>query len=199
MKNELNALVYQPVEPFRMLTVCTGNICRSPMAERLFQAGLKEHLGDRLVVTSAGTRALTGNPIDPRVAGKIRDVGGDSQGFHARQLSPAVLSNQDLVLALSREHRSRIVEMEPRMLRKTFTLREFARLLPTLSPSPSISGVDRWKNAVSLAIRARSPSAGPPENDDVVDPYRQSYETYEEMYSQCIPAVTDIVRFMAAK
>lgn len=164
--------------PFRILTVCTGNICRSPMAERLLQAGLDERYPAQFIVESAGTGALVGNPIDPQVAGFIRELGSSADGFSARQLTPAILHGQDLVLALTREHRSRVVEMSPSMLRKTFTLREFARILPGLKLDEALQGADRWRAAVPKALRARSAQDGGPEDDDVVDPYKRGDEIH---------------------
>lgn len=167
--------------PFRILTVCTGNICRSPMAERLLQAGLDERFPGQFEVSSAGTGALVGNPIDARVAGFIHELGGDDENFSARQITPGILEGQDLVLALTREHRSRVVEMSPAMLRRTFTLREFARLLPGLPLDDSLQGADRWRAAIPKALRARSAHAGPPEDDDVVDPYKRGDDVYDRM------------------
>lgn len=175
-------------QPFRILTVCTGNICRSPMAERLLRAGLDEHFPGQFVVESAGTGALVGNPIDSQVAGFIRELGGSAEDFAARQLTPEILQGQDLVLALTREHRSRVVEMSPVMLRRTFTLREFARLLPFVQLDDSLRGADRWRGAIPKALRARSAQAGAPEDDDVVDPYKRGEEVYQLMSRQLAPA-----------
>lgn len=177
--------------PFRILTVCTGNICRSPMAERLLQAGLDERYPGQFEVRSAGTGALVGNPVDVKVAGFIRELGGSADGFSARQLTPAILHGQDLVLALTREHRSRVVELSPAMLRKTFTLRELARLLPTLTLDESPRGADRWRAGIPKATRARSARAGAAQDDDVVDPYKRDDDYYllmrEEIASSLPP------------
>jgi protein-tyrosine phosphatase len=168
--------------PFRILTVCTGNICRSPMAERLLQAGLDERFPAQFAVESAGTGALVGHSVDTQVAGFIREYGASAENFAARQLTAEILQGQDLVLALTREHRSRVVEMAPTMLRKTFTLREFARILPVIpSMSPSASGPDRWRAILPKAVRARA-NAAPSRHadDDVSDPFRRSAQEYRD-------------------
>lgn len=180
--------------PFRILTVCTGNICRSPMAERLLQAGLDERFPGQFIVESAGTGALVGNPIDPQVAGFIRELGGDAENFSARQLTPEILEGQDLVLALTREHRSRVVEMSPAMLRKTFTLREFARLSPGVILDPSLDGARFWRALVPKALRCRRSHSGAPEDDDVIDPYGRAIETYRTMARELTPAIEAISR-----
>lgn len=182
--------------PFRILTVCTGNICRSPMAERLLQAGLDERFPGQFIVESAGTGAFVGNPIDPQVAGFIRELGGSAEDFSARQLTPHILEGQDLVLALTREHRSRVVEISPAMLRKTFTLREFARLLPHIQLDASLRGADRWRASIPTTARARSAHDDRPRADDVVDPYRQRDEVYGDMRQQVTNALLELHRTM---
>jgi protein-tyrosine phosphatase len=179
--------------PFQILTVCTGNICRSPLAERLLQAGLDELYPTQFVVKSAGTRALVGKPVDPQVATFIHDLGGSADDFSARQLTEKILQGQDLVLALSREHRSRVVEIFPAMLRKTFTLREFARLLPEVPTNDSVHAVERWRAEIPKAIRARTAQAGAPEDDDVVDPYKRGVDVYQTMLKSIHEAVDMIL------
>ena len=65
--------------PVRILTVCTGNICRSPVAERLLQAGLDQVLPGGFEVPSAGTRAMVGDPIQPLSADIVRTFGGTAR------------------------------------------------------------------------------------------------------------------------
>ncbi|MBG6184975.1 protein-tyrosine phosphatase [Arthrobacter sp. CAN_A214] len=179
-------------KPFRILTVCTGNICRSPMAERLLQAGFDARVPGQFVVKSAGTGALVGNPINPRVEGFIRLYGGSADNFSARQLTHKILVEQDLVLALTRQHRGHIVEMAPALLRKTFTLRELARLLPHIRLDESLHGVERWHAGVSKALRARSAIWSTPEDDDVVDPYKREYEVFQQMSYEIASALQAI-------
>ena len=179
--------------PFRILTVCTGNICRSPMAERLLQAGFDSLAPGEFEVSSAGTGALVGHPIEPHVAGFVNVFGGSSENFVSRQLTPQILAGQDLVLALTRGHRSKIVEMSPALLRRTFTIRELARLLPQVEADPQVSAAERWTAAMSRALRLRSAHPAAPEDDDVVDPYRRSDEIYQQMVRELSPAIKDIL------
>ncbi|MBD7996064.1 low molecular weight phosphatase family protein [Arthrobacter sp. Sa2CUA1] len=179
--------------PFRILTVCTGNICRSPMAERLLQAGFDALAPGEFEVASAGTGALVGSAIEPHVAGFINVFGGSSADFVSRQLTPEILQGQDLVLALTREHRSKIVEMSPGLLRRTFTVRELARLLPEVDADPDAPAAERWKDALSRALRLRSVHPGGPGEDDVVDPFRRSDEVYQQMVQELSPALKSIL------
>ncbi|MHA7272351.1 arsenate reductase/protein-tyrosine-phosphatase family protein [Arthrobacter sp. TMT4-20] len=176
-------------EPFRILTVCTGNICRSPMAERLLQAGFDEQAPGQFIVESAGTGALVGNPIDPRVAGMIRLLGGSADHFAARQLAPQILQGKDLILTLTREHRSKVVVLDPSMLRRTYTLREFARIYEHLELDETLQANDRWRAAVNQAFRARSVHTANVDEDNVVDPYRRADEVYQQMQVDLAPAI----------
>lgn len=181
--------------PFRILTVCTGNICRSPMAERLLHAGLNQRYPGQFTVESAGTQALVGKPVDRQVAKYISDLGGDPESFFARQLTPDLLEDQHLVLTLTREHRSRVVELSPKMLRNTFTLREFARLLPMVHLNESLRGAHRWRAAVPKVLRARVAPPCAAEDDDVIDPYGRDNETYDLMLHQLSPAILQIIDY----
>lgn len=91
---------------FRILTVCTGNICRSPMAEFAVRDALEQAgLGDRVEVTSVGTTGWeSGNPIDPRADALLRQRGIDPSGHRARRMEEAEVRGADLVLALDHDH-----------------------------------------------------------------------------------------------
>jgi protein-tyrosine phosphatase len=179
--------------PSRILTVCTGNICRSPLAERLLQAGLDERFPGRFIVDSAGTGALVGEPIDPQVAEYIRLFGGTAKEFSAKQLTPELLERQDLVLTLTRNHRSRVVIMAPSLLRRTFTLLEYARLISSVSWGEVPAGPEELLSANAQLLRLRNKPQGDKGNDDVVDPYRREASVYQDMARIVVPAVQNIV------
>lgn len=178
-----------------LVFVCTGNICRSPMVERLLQQGLDLVTPGAYTVESAGTDALVGSAMEPHIEGYVRVLGASTEGFAARQLTPAILDSQDLVLALTRAHRSRIVEMRPALLRKTFTLRELARILPRVETPRDVDVAKRWATVIPLALRARSMQGRNPEDDDVVDPYRRADEVYEQMRREITPAVQRLINW----
>lgn len=177
---------------FRVLTICTGNICRSPAAERL----LRLHLGDAVEVVSAGTGALVGEPISGPMVPLLEGAGADTADFAARALTPEDVRAAGLVLALTLEHRSRAVVTWPGALKRTFTLLELARLAEHVGRDALPEGdvAARLRALVPLAIRARGVVREPPEQDDVPDPYRRS----DAQYAASFDAIDDAVRRLAA-
>ncbi len=92
--------------PFRVVFVCTGNICRSPMAEVVFRWFADSvGLGDRVVSASAGTGDWhVGEPADPRTTDALARRGYDGSRHRARQFTSADFERNDLVIALDRSH-----------------------------------------------------------------------------------------------
>ncbi|TDL37307.1 low molecular weight phosphatase family protein [Arthrobacter nitrophenolicus] len=200
--------------PVRILTVCTGNICRSPVAERLLQAGLDQVLPGGFEVASAGTRAMVGDPIQPLSADIVRTFGGDPEGFAARQLTPKILRGVDLVLTMTSGHRGEVLQLDASLLKRTFTIREFARMLDVLderdasSQPPAAAASDMpdggdplaantafWRGlpARAAGVRHLSLPADAAEND-VIDPYRRAPEVYRQMEDELAPAIVSILR-----
>lgn len=175
---------------FTVLCVCTGNICRSPAAERLLAAAL----GPTVTVASAGTYAMKGDPVSPPMDTFIEQAGASAAGFAARQLSEAILRPTDLVLAMTRDHRRASVELWPASVRRAFTLRQFATLLNFVDAAelPEGSSAERLRAAVPLAAAARSRSQSTPKEDDVSDPYRRGEEAYALAFAE-VKAAVDVI------
>lgn len=115
---------------FRILIVCTANICRSPMAEHLLRRRLSPAQAGPVVfeVSSAGTRGWVGAEMDPPAAAELRRLGGDPRDFRARSFRAALGEAADLILTATIEHRRLVLQEVPRALNRTFTLLEFAHL-----------------------------------------------------------------------
>ena len=180
--------------PFTILLVCTGNICRSSAAERLLAVGLGPRSG--VVVTSAGTRAVVGAPVSAPMVPLLTAAGGSADGFAARQLTHHLVAGADLVLGLTRRHRAAVVHLVPNAVRRTFTLRELARLTADVDPDDLPAGppARRLAALVTLAAGRRVPHPARPAQDDVVDPYGLGDATYARSFSQLKPAVDAIIR-----
>lgn len=181
--------------PFTVMVVCTGNISRSPVVQHLLANDLAD---GSLKVVSAGTHAVVGAPIDPPMGSLLAGIGIESSQFRARQLRSYMLTDVDLVLGLTREHRSTAVQLEPAVVRRSFTLREFVRILPTAGPFFGKTIGERLQSATDAAAlaRMRVPAARPAD-DDVVDPYGAPVQVYRRVFAELYDAVEAIAKAVA--
>ena len=162
---------------FKVLMVCSGNICRSPIAEQLLRA---KTAGQLVVVSSAGVIARDGVAMTEEAALVSRAYGGEPGEHRARLLTEALLQQADLVLTATRAHRGSVVKLLPRMSRKAFTISEFARLVNGVPPPDwgSISDASALVD-VARSLRGFVPPPEEPEDDDIEDPFRQPLDVYE--------------------
>ena len=91
-------------DAYNILVVCTGNICRSPMAEGMLKKDLPARLAGRVTVSSAGTHALHGNMAQPHAIEVMQGLGIDISRHRARQMSGALIRNADLILVMEKFH-----------------------------------------------------------------------------------------------
>jgi protein-tyrosine-phosphatase len=164
--------------PFTLLLVCTGNICRSPVAERLAAVHLAETHGAGAVrVSSAGVRAVVGNPIDPSSARALVELGGDPESFRARQLTERLAAGADLTLTMTRAQRADVLAYAPRRMARTFTVREAAGLLELARPDESLPGDPAAPaRALVRAMAAARPRRRSGPDDDIADPIGQDLD-----------------------
>ncbi|WP_322754963.1 protein tyrosine phosphatase [Frankia sp. Cas3] len=209
----LSATINQPISstpPWQVLVVCTGNLCRSPMTEYLAVAALRANLGTEVhsvTVSSAGTHARNGMPMHRHAAAVLAERGIDPAGFAARRLDGTMVSDACLVLCAGREHRSFVVAMAPKAVRRTFTLREFARLTAGIAsagipahtgqanPCPAevirADGVRTWRDALVAHAADHRGLRRPerPSDDDIADPIGASIEAFRSCAEQISAAL----------
>ncbi|TMR16447.1 hypothetical protein ETD86_25305 [Nonomuraea turkmeniaca] len=160
---------------FRILLVCTANICRSAMAEVIAGAMLQSAA---LPVTtgSAGVRALVGHPMAPHAVGALAKLGLDGRAHRARLLDLDLVRSADLLLTMEAAHVAVAVGLDPAAAHKSFTLPEFAALA-------SGAGGRRYRSDTVERARAIVRSAAERRDRqrvmDVYDPYGGPPEGYE--------------------
>lgn len=185
----------------RVMAVCTGNVCRSPYLQVVLGSALEQAAPGGFEVTSTGTGALAGAPADPGTRVELERRGLSAQGIRARQMAAAELEASDLVLTAERSHVEQVLELSPRMLKRTFTLPEFADLLDQLTASGPVESLrpgaaprrteQRWRRLpeVLSARRARLGEPAP----EIADPYRRGLEAFRSMAAEIDDSVRRIV------
>lgn len=151
--------------PLRVCFVCTGNICRSPMAESVFRARVEEAgLGALVVVDSAGTGSWhEGDGADHRTVAVLRAAGYGHEHI-ARQFQPEWFAGLDLVIALDSGH-----------------LRDLRRLAPTAEDAAKVR-----------LLRSYDPGADG-RDLDVPDPYYGDIGGFEECLGMCEAAADGLL------
>jgi protein-tyrosine-phosphatase len=109
----------------RVIVVCTGNICRSPMAAGLLAHHLSGDPGSAIEVASAGTNALQGYPAQDHAIEIMASIGVDISGHRARQLTRKLALSADLILAMEMAHLWFIQRWEEVQQEKLHLLLEF--------------------------------------------------------------------------
>ncbi|MGY1812836.1 arsenate reductase/protein-tyrosine-phosphatase family protein [Blastococcus sp. SYSU D00820] len=170
----------------RILFVCTGNLCRSPIAERLARGAAERLLAEspelaRVEIASAGLDTVAGRRMDPHSALALSRLGGDPEGFVSRPFSAEMADDADLVLTMTRDQRRAVLETTPRGLRRTFTLLEAADLVGQVELTGLRTMPLEWR-ARELgrrldAVRARRQSR----DDDVRDPIGHRSSVHEDV------------------
>jgi protein-tyrosine phosphatase len=204
-------------EPFSVLMVCTGNICRSPLAEQLLTARFGE-AGLHLVthVESAGLAALAGASMDATAEEMSRKLRGAVGPFQARQLRTSIATRADLILTMTKDQRDEVVRNYPRLLQRTFTLTEFAKLLAAdteaIIEESASAGAPRivtvvgglhsnpahqFREQTARLARSRSRARLVP-GDDVADPFRQSVAAHEAVAQQISLSTSQIAHNFVA-
>lgn len=165
---------------FAVLAVCTANICRSPMMEIMLRDRLDPA---RFEVASAGVQGFVGHRMDAMSEMELMRFGLSAETFRSHPLSEYLLGSADLVLTATGEHRSRVLEDQPRAMRRSFTLLELADLCPR------VDGEVTAAQLVAQAAVLRHEVEGP---TDVKDPYRRKPKVHRDVADQ-ISAAVDVI------
>ncbi|MBQ9789552.1 MAG: low molecular weight protein arginine phosphatase [Lentisphaeria bacterium] len=128
----------------KILFVCTGNSCRSPMAEAYVRAALQKAGRDDIEVASAGLSTINGFSASTQAQVVAYEFGGSLANFSSRRVTKELLSSSNLVIAMTRTHRYYLeqfgVACDIRLLM------EYANLPETDVPDPYGENVDGYRD-----------------------------------------------------
>jgi protein-tyrosine phosphatase len=178
-----------PAAEFSVLFVCTGNICRSPVAEAIARRELARYPGAALRVSSAGSHALEGNPAASRMLVAASTRGADLQRHFARELTRRRVRAAGLILCMAEEHRPLVLAYDRAAARRTFVLAAFARAASQwewLAKSPA--------ELVDLAAEHASRTLP---GDDIDDPLGHPPEAYAACAERLDTLVTPVMTALA--
>ena len=188
---------------FCLLVVCTGNLCRSPMAQAALQQSLNARLAPadarRLQVASAGVRAPQDAPLERNTSRVLTERGIPIDGFTSRRLHLSMVADAGLVLTASRSQRLLIGQEMPDAYGRTYTLREFADLLQEVDPAGlPTDPVQRATKVVRMAREIRGLRAPlPPDLMDIDDPIGLRLPAFRRCLDVVLAAVAPIAAVLA--
>ncbi|WP_347592668.1 hypothetical protein [Acrocarpospora sp. B8E8] len=181
---------------FRVLFVCTGNICRSPIAECLTRAALAAVSG--VEVGSAGTRTVAGVPISAGAREVLRRMGAEVGEFVSRPLESEMVVEADLVLTATRRHRAEVVTRVPASVGRVFTIAEFGALVRAVPEGLVVRFLEAEERGRALLAEATARRgmvrvAEP----DVVDPIGRSGRVYRAVGRRIAAELSVPLRLLA--
>lgn len=101
----------------RILVVCIGNICRSPMAEQLLKVALPKK-----VISSAGLGSMVGAPADDHALALMTELGYDISAHRGRQINAELIRNADLILVMTRKQETLLTQQYPQARGRVYRL-----------------------------------------------------------------------------
>lgn len=161
-----------------VLVVCTGNVCRSPLAEGFLREALHAR-SEPLAVTSAGTMGWDGSRADPLSVQAGAERGIDISGHIARVITPEDLRDAALVIGMAPEHVEIVTQQVPVAAGKSFTLKELVRILEALpAPGPGEPEAVLMARVSQADALRRSGFEGDPHDEDIADPLGMPLEAF---------------------
>lgn len=178
----------------RVLFVCEGNICRSPFAEATFRQEWALATGQPIAASSGGTRAPAGRPAHDAVRALASGTAEEAlAGHRSQRVTPAHLRDHDLVVTMERAHRSALMDLDPRALRRTFTLGELGALDAVLEQA-GVGTLHADTTLTDLVGQHRLAIAA--ESQDVADPVGGDDEDFARMAEQVRSTVHRLVALL---
>lgn len=181
--------------PIDILVVCTGNTCRSPIAEAVLQAKLDTR-GVAAVVRSAGTLPWHG-PASEGARTAAEEFGLDLSGHRSQRLTGALVADADLILGMTRSHVWTVVNHAPDAADRAFLVGELARLGRRIGVREPAEPVRDWAARVA-ALRPDSRVPGQAQ-DEVTDPAGEPVEVYRATLVRLDDQLERVARLVAGE
>ncbi|MBW3081192.1 protein tyrosine phosphatase [Bifidobacterium saguinibicoloris] len=183
----------------QILYVCTGNQCRSVMAEYYTRAVLVKHgLSSReLDIRSAGTLRYPPHPADPSAVAMLKADGIDADSHRSTPLTTDASREANLILCFEREQIADLLEQNPLAGRKVFLFNDFVNACAHLrsdGPIPGDTISDRL-HEVMVSVSMLRPFL--PKAEETEDPHLKSREVFEHVYAEIVKGVNVILDAVA--
>ncbi|MDF2647215.1 MAG: protein-tyrosine-phosphatase-like protein [Paenibacillus sp.] len=190
----------------RILFVCTGNTCRSPLAEGLLRIRVHQE-GLAAEVRSAGVSAVTGDPISRNSASLLQEA-GFKESISSLAIQESEVNWADLILTMTMSHKRTVIQRFPSAIEKTFTLKEYveddAHILQAIEEREQLVTELQLKQALSQAVSIEERSrifklehAIP--DFDISDPFGGSIEIYRQTAEEISGSLDKLVQKIRAR
>lgn len=190
----------------RILFVCTGNTCRSPLAEGLLRIRVHQE-GLVAEVRSAGVSAVTGGPISRNSASLLQEA-GFKDSISSLAIQESEVNWADLILTMTMGHKRTVIQRFPSAIEKTFTLKEYAlddaHILQAIEEREQLVTELQLKQALSQAVSVEERSrifklehAIP--DFDISDPFGGSIEIYRQTAEEISGSLDKLVQKIRAR
>jgi protein-tyrosine phosphatase len=168
-----------------VLVVCTGNVCRSPVAEGLLRAAMQTRFGGSApTIASAGVAGWKGSKADAHSIESLAERGIDISSHRGRRLSRQDLADASVVIAMAYEHSDAVVTLAPEAIDRTFTLKELVRLLESapVSDAGDADAVEVLRRRIDEAAALRRAGfEGNAYDEDIADPLGLPLDAFRAM------------------
>lgn len=140
----------------KILIVCTGNTCRSPMAEGIFK-NIAKNMDLNLKISSAGISALDGDRVSAGAVKAMKNIGIDISGYKSSLVNIELVEEADIILTMSNSHKDILSSRFPNFRDKIYLLNDYAFGKTNDIEDPfggSLSGYEIARDEISLAVEA---------------------------------------------